>query len=357
MSQSLPLRANLEWLKKLSKERLAELRVSKPDAALSEAQFLVAREYGFPSWRRLKFEVDKRQSVLTRMARALADDTAPVPENDPQLIELFKAIKDGDTNTVRGLVLARTALVRAYGPDGQMALHVAAEYNDPTIGTILVACGADPEAKLGESGHTAMSWAVTCNALEFAQTLVKLGGKADLFCAAGIGALDQLRACFAPDGALRPGASRTGSSRYVDGVRQPCPPESPRDQISDALYIAARNGRAEVIRELLTHDPDLAFKAYNGGTALHWAYFSGSRETIDLLIAAGADRNTLDDQVRCTPRAFGICTLASWGFLWLVQKQLAADPSLADVRSADGKRPRDFALANGHEKVAAAFPG
>ena len=38
MATSLPLRANLEWLKKLSKERLVELRGLNPHAKLSEAQ-------------------------------------------------------------------------------------------------------------------------------------------------------------------------------------------------------------------------------------------------------------------------------------------------------------------------------
>src|SRR5262245_17220597 len=45
MSSHLPLRANLEWLKKLCKERLATLRKSDPSARLSDAQLAVAREF------------------------------------------------------------------------------------------------------------------------------------------------------------------------------------------------------------------------------------------------------------------------------------------------------------------------
>ncbi len=51
MSRQLPLRANLEWLKKLCKERLGELRAQNPTAKLGDVQLAVAREYGFPSWR------------------------------------------------------------------------------------------------------------------------------------------------------------------------------------------------------------------------------------------------------------------------------------------------------------------
>ena len=59
MSEPLPVRADLEWLKKLSKERLDTLRVNEPGAKLSEAQLAVAREFGFPSWRKLKAHVER----------------------------------------------------------------------------------------------------------------------------------------------------------------------------------------------------------------------------------------------------------------------------------------------------------
>ena len=54
----LPARANLEHLKNEAKQRLKTLRSHSPAARLSEAQLLVARSYGFPSWRKLKSYVD-----------------------------------------------------------------------------------------------------------------------------------------------------------------------------------------------------------------------------------------------------------------------------------------------------------
>src|SRR6476646_7400376 len=54
----LPERASLEYLKKQAKARLRELRSSDPKAKLSRAQLSLAREYGFPSWRALKAEVE-----------------------------------------------------------------------------------------------------------------------------------------------------------------------------------------------------------------------------------------------------------------------------------------------------------
>ena len=76
--QQLPERANLEQLKKQAKSLLAAARSQEPNAiqrfetvligrslkpdaiALHDAQFVLAREYGFKSWTELKQEVEER---------------------------------------------------------------------------------------------------------------------------------------------------------------------------------------------------------------------------------------------------------------------------------------------------------
>ena len=62
MPLSLPDRASLEFLKKLSKERLALLRLRNPESRLADAQLAIARDYGFRSWRALKAEVEGRRA-------------------------------------------------------------------------------------------------------------------------------------------------------------------------------------------------------------------------------------------------------------------------------------------------------
>ena len=58
MPQALPAKPDLDWLRKAAKARLAELRSRRPDAKLHQAQFAVANDYGFRSWRALKAHVD-----------------------------------------------------------------------------------------------------------------------------------------------------------------------------------------------------------------------------------------------------------------------------------------------------------
>jgi len=57
-SRSLPDAPNLDWLRKQAKRRLEELQQSNPDAKLADAQFELAKQYGFSSWRALKAHVD-----------------------------------------------------------------------------------------------------------------------------------------------------------------------------------------------------------------------------------------------------------------------------------------------------------
>ena len=73
---SLPDAPNLDWLRKQAKRRLAELRATSPDAKLADAQFDLAKQYGFPSWRALKSHID-----------SLTVDG-----------QLFDAAKNGDVN-------------------------------------------------------------------------------------------------------------------------------------------------------------------------------------------------------------------------------------------------------------------
>jgi ankyrin repeat protein len=329
MPEALPARPDLDWYRKSAKQRLRELRAADSAATLAAAQLAVAREHGFASWRELKLRVD------------LADG----------LLRLFAAIRARDHGEVRKLLDANPALARLPDADGQNALHLAAEVNDPDSIDLLVRHKANLGAYYGKGGHNALSWALTTGARTAAHALLRHGLEPDFFCAAGLGDLERVRAFFDASGKLAPNASRTGSSRWrPDGTRLPAPPPTARERISDALYFASRNGQVGVVRELLEHDPDLGFRAFIGGTPLHWAYYGGSHDVVALLLGAGADPSLRDYEYGCTPHAFGICVAASWGFPSLLERALQMDPSSVNILEGRGTPLHEAARA-GHSRL------
>jgi hypothetical protein len=71
MPSALPSRPSLEQLRNEAQERLSTLRRTDSSVTLADAQRLVARDYGFNSWRRLVAHVsdlDARASQ-PRMSR------------------------------------------------------------------------------------------------------------------------------------------------------------------------------------------------------------------------------------------------------------------------------------------------
>src|SRR6266700_5688902 len=71
MSQALPARPNLDWLRKTAKQELHQLRKTNPDAKLAGAQLALARQYGFRSWRAMKAEVDRLQALGSSSDQAI----------------------------------------------------------------------------------------------------------------------------------------------------------------------------------------------------------------------------------------------------------------------------------------------
>ena len=320
----LPDRPSLEFLKKLAKDRLPEMRRAAPSARLADAQLAVACEHGFPSWRALRAELQRR------LAAAAPDPPDPV-------VQLFAAIRSGEGPVVDRLLAAHPGLANARDEEGSTPLSAAVDAHRAALIPILLRRGGDPHLVYAHSAHTPLSWAVVIEAYECARALMEAGVEPDLFCAAGLGEVDRVRAFFTPEGRPRPRASITGSSRYApDGTRLPCPPATDREVVSDALYMASRAGHEGTVRELLTHGPDLAFPAFAGATALHWAHFAGAPGVVALLLAAGADPTLRDPVLGCTPEAFGICTPASWGWASKVRQRLAQDAALVRAESPRG---------------------
>src|SRR5690349_4436990 len=131
---------DIDQLRRQARELLEAYRAQSPDAvvevtahhrtaapdtfALHDAQFVLARSYGFESWPKLKAAVD---GVTTK--------------------RLHEAVRNGDRHAVRALLARRPEIVDLLreGPSGFeiRALHIAVMARDVEMTRLLLEAGAD----------------------------------------------------------------------------------------------------------------------------------------------------------------------------------------------------------------------
>ena len=141
--RTLPARADLEQQRKLAKELIAAVRrgdaearariraelPNKSSIALADAQFVLAREYGFESWRALKEHIEAN----TRAA-------------EPPIERFKSAVQRGDATALRRL-LEQHADVRAAINDPIFSFDspaLVAMGDEPDVADVLLEFGADP---------------------------------------------------------------------------------------------------------------------------------------------------------------------------------------------------------------------
>ena len=152
---SLPDDPDLDWLRKQAKRLLKELRRARPDARLADAQFDLARRYGFSSWRALKAHVD-----------ALSVDG-----------RLFAAAKGGDVGALAALLDEHPDKLRARSkPYEWTLLHAAAHGGHVAAVDLLLARGLDVNARERGDNTYAMHWAAAAGHLDVVRRLADAGG-------------------------------------------------------------------------------------------------------------------------------------------------------------------------------------
>jgi len=158
----LPERASLEYLKKLAKDRLQERRRSDPQTKLADVLLSIARDYGFPSWRALKTEIEQRET----------GDVA----------RFFDACEKGDADGLRGLLAKNPSLVRAENPKAQdrgwTGLHASAKGGHVAAVRLLLKHGADPNAREAGDNTCPLHWAAASKDVEVVRVLLDAGGDA-----------------------------------------------------------------------------------------------------------------------------------------------------------------------------------
>ena len=150
---TLPDAANHEWLRKHAKRRLQELRKSTPSAKLADAQFDIAKQYGFSSWRALKAHLD-----------SLTIDG-----------QLFDAARNGDAARLATLLDAHPDKLHVRGkPYDFTLLHAGASHL--AVVELLLTRGADVNARETGDNTYAMHWAAAAGKLDIVRRLADAGG-------------------------------------------------------------------------------------------------------------------------------------------------------------------------------------
>ena len=232
----------------------------------------------------------------------------------------FDACARGDLDALRALLAADPDLVRASSPEvhheGWTALHEAARRGRADVVRLLLAHGADPNAREAGDNTSPLHWAAAAGALDAARALVDAGG--DVHGAGDVHELDVIGwAAFyhAPeDDAAGMDASRrellaflvergarhhifsamsVGDLDLIRKVAEENPDALARrtsrfEQKQTPLHFAMNRKRYDVLKLLIELGADLEGVDRSGRTALEVAMLCGDRKAMRLLHAAGA---------------------------------------------------------------------
>ena len=302
MSTHLPERASLEFLKKLAKERLLAMRASDPAARLAQAQFAVAREYGFSSWRAVKAEIDRRRA--------------------PHVAAFFEACAAGNAGDARKLLKSDRSLVHERAK-GTTALHLAIDH--PETVRLLIDYGADPNVRDAGDNASPLHFAAARGRLESVRILLDAG--ADV---RGTGDLHQ--------GDVIGWAAHEGNEAVVNLLLE----RGARHHIFSAM--AMRD--LDLVERLVEEDPACLSRRRsrfeNGHTPPHAAFappdglgwLSGKPDyaMLELLIDLGADLDATDDRGR-TPMALAMLR-GDQQAMRLLKEAGAKEPQVNESESA-----------------------
>jgi ankyrin repeat protein len=188
------------------------------------------------------------------------------------------------------------ALAQARGEYEKSALHWAAEKDLADIARLLIEAGADLE-QLTTWGMTPLEWAANMGNLSVARVLMERGLEPSLWCAAGLGLEEDVRRFFDSEGRLATEESHLVMTDPLKGTHvRSCSNEDRKRVVSQAFYIACRNGHTEIARFLHRQGADIDCKGFFAAPALHWAAINGHLETVELLLEKGADLGVRDEK-------------------------------------------------------------
>src|SRR5262245_2247670 len=251
----LPARPSLEYLRKLAKERLADLRRTEPEAQLATALLAVAQDHGFSSWRALKAEIDRR--------------------NMTDIDRFFVACKQGDTASVQALLAEAPDLVHARERHHATGLYFAAAGGHRETVLALLDAGADVQDvedihELGVIGWVTHFGDPDRIPRDVLSLLIERGARHHIFSAIALGDLQVIRRVVEE----HPAALDRRMSRL--------------DHRQTSLHFAITRGRDDILALLIELGADVDATDGHGQSALEYAMLRGDTTASAQLVAAGA---------------------------------------------------------------------
>jgi ankyrin repeat protein len=222
--------------------------------------------------------------------------------------EILVASERGDVQRVQALLEADGSVVDAKGAYDKAPLHWAAEKNYEKLAEVLLAAGGDIDAET-TWGMTPLQWAANMGNREVAEILLRHGAtpQLNMWAAAGLGMLDVVQSFWESPTRLEAGAGQTLTRQKPEGGwGKAAPPEDYASLVSEAFYIAARNGHLSVAEFLLGKGADINARGFFGAPGLHWAAINGHKKMVEFLIANGAQLGLRDQEHHATALSWAL---------------------------------------------------
>jgi ankyrin repeat protein len=297
---------------------------------LRDGDLVIAREYGFGTWRELMRTVERVRSehegqreetpevqvALEAIRRGEVVRLAELLDAHPQLTgrchngawsTLLEAVAQPDVVGERlgaalGVEPAVVELLMSRSDDLDGPLGLAACFNRSELVAMLLRAGADA-APDPHRGLTPLETALYHGSVAAAEQLVQHTiSPLALWSAAALGRLALMETMVDGDGNLVPAATANRPNLSDIGWPPAPPPDDDRQTILDeALGYAAINGRDAAIDWLLDQGADVDGRPYLNVTPLHFAVQFGRSSTVQLLLARRADPEIRDDIRGGTP--------------------------------------------------------
>jgi catechol 2,3-dioxygenase-like lactoylglutathione lyase family enzyme len=286
MPKALPSQPHIDWLKKTAKERLAALREGDPGAKLHEAQRALANEYGFPSWRALKAQVDAASldgQIIAAAKEGRAHDLDRLLKEHPRKITitgsnwnrplLHIAAAEDHLDCVDVLLAHGFDIATRDAFDNATALNWAAQHGSLALVKRLIDAGLDVDGEGDEHQIGALGWATCFKEVrnEIADFLMGRGAKPTIFSAVALGRDDLVRRLVADD----PHLLRTRKMSRFEHYRTP-------------LHLAVLKNRSKMVRLLLELGADPSAEDSRGYTPLALTTARTHPDVTAALVAAGA---------------------------------------------------------------------